>query len=273
MDEKIIKKGMNLVLNLDIRRKNFMPNQFPFPPGETRLSFTEKVIDAIKEVFSIVKVNFQFIADLSEDKIKNLVNYIVRKRLIPWVDYKLGDIGSSNDHSLFNLNKMGFKGITINQIIGYQDAVQNILEAARSYDMQVISLAYMSHRGANDYFNAQLLNGKKLYEKIIEDGIKWGVTGFVIGATIGKEVLIEILNKFPKNRLYYILIPGFGAQKGNYSILETFNSYENVIPLPSNGREIIYAWMNSKQSFPEACRAMAIEFKENVSRYLKIGTQ
>ncbi|MHA1298690.1 MAG: orotidine 5'-phosphate decarboxylase [Candidatus Helarchaeota archaeon] len=268
MNRTILKKGMNLVLNLDIRRKEFMPKTFPFPPGETRETFTKKIIDVTSDIFSIVKVNFQFISDLSEEEIKNLVEYIEKKGLIPWVDYKLGDIGTTNDHSLYNLNNMGFKGITIHQIIGYEEGIRNILNNAQKYKMDVISLAYMSHKGAENYFNVQLKNGKRLYEKIIEDGIKWGVTGFVIGATIEGEVLLRILKKFPENKKFLILIPGFGAQNGNYSILKLFKSYENIIPLPSNGREIIYAWVKSDLSFPEACRSTALKFKEKIQKYL-----
>ncbi|MHA1382594.1 MAG: orotidine 5'-phosphate decarboxylase / HUMPS family protein [Candidatus Helarchaeota archaeon] len=268
MNRTKLKKGMNLVLNLDIRRKDFMPDKFPFPTGETRETFAKKIIDVTNEIFSIVKVNFQFISDLSEEKIKNLVEYIECKGLIPWVDYKLGDIGTTNDHSLYNLNNMGFKGITIHQIIGFEDGVSNILNKAQKYKMDVISLAYMSHKGAKNYFNVHVGHGKRLYEKFIEDGIEWGVTGFVIGATIKIKVLSSILKKFPKDKEFFILIPGFGAQRGNYSILKLFKSYENIIPLPSNGREIIYAWVNPGLSFPEACRSTALKFKEKIQKYL-----
>ncbi|MHA1379879.1 MAG: orotidine 5'-phosphate decarboxylase / HUMPS family protein [Candidatus Helarchaeota archaeon] len=268
MNKTKLKNRINLVLNLDIRRKDFMSNEFPFPSGETRESFTQKVINATADIFSIVKVNFQFIADLSENKIKDLVSLINNKGLIPWVDYKLGDIGTSNDHSLYNLNKMGFRGLTIHQIIGFEEGVQNIIKNAKKYKMDVISLAFMSHKGANDYFNIQLFNRKKLFEKILEDGINWGVDGFVIGATITKSILMKIFEKFPNNRNFFILMPGFGAQKGNYPILKLFKTKQNLIPLPSNGREIIYAWKTAQSSFPDACRLAALKFKQKVKQYL-----
>ncbi|MFX0134640.1 MAG: orotidine 5'-phosphate decarboxylase / HUMPS family protein [Candidatus Hodarchaeota archaeon] len=267
MYKTIIKKGTNLVLNLDIRRKNFLPNKFPFPSGETRGSFLKRVIDVTAEYFAIIKVNYQFIADVSEERIKKLTELIKEKGCIPWVDYKLGDIGSSNDHALYNLNKMGFEGITIHQIIGYEEGVKNILENAKKYKMDVISLAFMSHKGADDYFNIKLYDGRKFYQKIIEDGIDWGVNVFVIGATVKTDILEDILGKFPKNKEYFILLPGYGAQKGNYSNLELFNSYSNIIPLPANGREVLYAWVNSKESFPEACSSAAKKFKERVQKH------
>ena len=266
----MMKKGTNLVLNLDIRRKEFLPNKFPFPSGETRESFIKKVISVTAEYFSIIKINYQFIADLSEHEIKSLVEFINEKGCIPWVDYKLGDIGSSNEHALFNLNNMGFEGITIHQIIGYEEGVKDILKNAKKYKMDVISLAFMSHKGADDYFNIQLYNGKKLYQKILDDGINWGVNGFVIGATVKEQLLKEILEKFPEDKKYFILLPGFGAQKGNYSILKMFNSYNNVIPLPANGREIIYAWINSKEPFPAACVSVAKMFKERVQQHYQL---
>ncbi len=270
MYKTIMKKGTNLVLNLDIRRGEFLPNEFPFPSGESRESFTKKVIDATSEYFSIIKINYQFIADFAEETIKKLVRYIKEKDCIPWVDYKLGDIGSSNKHALYNLNKMGFEGITIHQIIGYEEGVKNILDDAKKYKMTVISLAFMSHKGADDYFNIELFDGRKLYQKIIEDGISWGIDGFVIGATVKNKIMKDILEKFPKNKKYFILLPGFGAQRGNYPVLKLFNAYKNIIPLPANGREIIYAWLNSKESFPNACSSTAKRFKENVQKHYKL---
>jgi len=70
-----MKKGTNLVLNLDIRRKQFLPDKFPFPSGETRESFIKKVINITAEYFSIIKINYQFIADLSEQNIKSLLKF------------------------------------------------------------------------------------------------------------------------------------------------------------------------------------------------------
>ncbi|MFX1449322.1 MAG: orotidine 5'-phosphate decarboxylase [Promethearchaeota archaeon] len=262
-----------MVLNLDIRRKEFLPDKFPFPSGETRESFIKKVIDVTAEYFSIIKINYQFIADLSEQDIKSLVKFIKQRDCIPWIDYKLGDIGSTNEHALYNLNNMGFKGITIHQIIGYEEGVKDILKNAKKYNMDVISLAFMSHKGADDYFNIQLYDGRKLYQKIIDDGINWGVNGFVVGATVQEDLLKDILEKLKENKMYFILLPGFGAQKGNYSILKLFNNYNNVIPLPANGREIIYAWINSTESFPEACGSVAKMFKERVQKHYKLKSK
>ncbi|NVM04612.1 MAG: orotidine 5'-phosphate decarboxylase [Candidatus Helarchaeota archaeon] len=259
-----------MVLNLDIRRKDFLPNKFPFPPGENRGSFLKKVIEATAEYFAIIKVNYQFIADVSEDRIKSLIEVIKEKGCIPWVDYKLGDIGSSNKHALYNLNKMGFEGITIHQIIGYEEGVKNILEDAEKYKMTVISLAFMSHKGSDDYFNIELHDGRKLYQKIIDDGIIWGIDGFVIGATVKNKIMKDILEKFPKNKKYFILLPGFGAQRGNYPVLKLFNEYNNIIPLPANGREIIYAWLNYPEPFPKACSLTAKRFKDSVQKHYKL---
>lgn len=253
-----------LVLNLDIRRNNFDPSKWQYPPKYTRNQYIIELINKLGHYFQIIKINYQFINDLDLSTIQAFTFSIEKNGCEPWVDYKLGDIGSTNEHALFTINDMGFKGITIHQTIGYKEGVEDILKSARKYDMKIISLAYMSHKGASDYFNLKLESGKTLYEKIIEDGIKWGVDGFVIGATVETPILANILKKIPQDKQYMILMPGFGSQEGNYENLTLFKNYDNIIPLPANGREIIYNWTKKDKSFPSACLEKAEEFVKKV---------
>lgn len=265
--QKIKQKRTNLVLNLDVRNPKY-DSKYPLPPGLNREETIHQIIEITAPHVAIVKMNYQFLLDLPHDLIRDLVDFVERHDCIPWVDYKLGDIGSTNEQALHSLADLNFKGITVHQVIGYEQGLENILTLAKRYELDVVSLLYMSHPGAKDYFQSKLQTGKALYQKFLEDGIRWGLQGFVVGATIPQSILQDILNQLTKTgEKHCLLMPGFGAQKGDAKLLKLFNSYKNILPLPASGRKIIYSWTSGKQDFLESCKNEILEFKSLIEKY------
>jgi len=177
----IRRKQTNLVLNLDVRDPN-TEERFPLPPNMEKIEFIKRIIELTSSNFAMIKLNYQFLLGFSRSTIINIVNHVKKQDCIPWVDYKLGDIGSTNEQAMHALASMKFEGITVHQVIGYKQGLENILKLAETYKFDVISLLYMSHPGAKNYFQIELSDGKKLYQKFLEDAIEWGLKGFVVGA-------------------------------------------------------------------------------------------
>jgi len=103
----IRRKQTNLVLNLDVRDPN-TEERFPLPPNMEKIEFIKRIIELTSSNFAMIKLNYQFLLGFSRSTIIDIVNHVKKQDCIPWVDYKLGDIGSTNEQAMHALASMKF---------------------------------------------------------------------------------------------------------------------------------------------------------------------
>jgi orotidine-5'-phosphate decarboxylase len=108
--------------------------------------------------------------------------------------------------------------------------------------------------GANDFELQEMMDGKRLFERVLDTVSKWGSPDnlmFVTGAT-RPEQLSEIRKIVPE---HFLLVPGVGAQGGDLEAVLKHGANETGGLLINASRSIIYA--GSEADFAEKAAAEA----------------
>jgi orotidine-5'-phosphate decarboxylase len=230
----IVKKNRsNLVIGLDSDIKK-IPKIF-FKCKSPVLEFNKLIIDSTKDLIAGYKINTAFYeAELSKgfETLEKTVKYIP-DNLIKICDAKRGDIENTDEYyAVAFFDKMNFDAVTFQPYMGMDSA----LPFLKRKEKFVYVLALTSNPGSNDFQRIKI-DGKKLYEIIIEKSLNWNKNniGFVIGANH-----IDLLNKFTKsNPDVPLLIPGVGSQGNDLNIL--LKNLHNGLFLINSSRSIIYS--------------------------------
>ena len=100
----------------------------------------------------------------------------------------------------------------MNPFVGYSGALDIVFESAHKLGKGVITLAYMSHRSADDGYGLRLESRKTIFDEFLERAKKWGSDGIILGTTRPEKIRIarEVVGKKVK-----IICPGSGAQGGD----------------------------------------------------------
>src|ERR1051325_689833 len=125
-------------------------------------------------------------------------------------DIKLNDIPRTNEVAIDYLLKMGFDAVIVNPFVG-KGALQAAVDQAHKNSAGVIALIYMSHPGAKDGFNINIMNrNTRMYKLFLAHAYECQVDGIVIGAT-----QTNVLKEISDQKQVPIYSPGFGPQGGN----------------------------------------------------------
>ena len=128
------------------------------------------------------------------------------------VDAKRGDIGhTAQRYAQSIFGHLGADAVTLSPFMG-RDSVEPFLDYKKKW---VILLAATSNPGFFTFQGAELKNGQKLWEKVLEECSEWGTSDqlmFVIGATRGSQLLQRARSIIAD---YFFLLPGVGAQGGD----------------------------------------------------------
>ncbi|MEA1993180.1 MAG: orotidine-5'-phosphate decarboxylase, partial [Euryarchaeota archaeon] len=193
------------------------------------LDFCLEIVEETSEYAVAYKPNLQYIMPLGKREMRKLTKKIHENNALAILDLKLGDIGSSNNASMYWIKKLGFDAFTYTPFPG------NVTETgknAQHYGLGVFVLTLMSNPQAS-YFMKSQIDGKAAYEFIAEKVNEINGNA-VIGATCKRSDLLDIASVLDEDR--FVLVPGIGAQKGSMNILKIFkNTIVNV------GRGIVYA--------------------------------
>lgn len=192
------------------------------------------VIEKVAPFASAVKINRQFIRDLSEDKVKELVQAIHAAGMLAIDDSKFSDIGSSNEQGIKSSKREGFDAITYSPFAGN---IAEAIQQAHQLNLGIFTLVLMSNPEYETTKNAQI-KGKPFYQYIAEQVAQAKGEGVVVGASSNQNhiTLQEIANVKGILPDQLVLVPGVGAQGGDpKTILQSFkgNTIINV------GRAII----------------------------------
>lgn len=230
--------------------------------------FNRHIIDATADLAVAYKPNLAFYESMGAAGYMSLemtVNYIRRNHPDMFIvaDAKRGDIGNTSRlYARAFLKTLDCDAITLSPYMG-RDSIAPFLEVENKW---VVLLAVTSNEGASDFQLAELKNGKKLFEHVIEVSSEWGNvnnTMYVAGATRPEE-LINIRRLIPE---HFLLVPGVGQQGGNlYEVAE--NGMNDRCGLLVNAsRSVIFA--DGTNRFAEAAREEAASLQKQMEAALK----
>jgi orotidine-5'-phosphate decarboxylase len=205
------------------------------PKGTNKVAWCKQIIEQVAEYSAAVKINRNYIKDLSGEQVSELNAMIHDLGMVSIDDSKIADIESSNSEGLFQAKNQGFDYVTH---CPYPGNIVDATQAAHAYDIGLITVLIMSTPTFLPLRNATC-DGKPLYELFCDQIKASGCDGIVIGALSAKNQIDETLIRqiYSKVGKKLVLIPGVGAQGGEAGpILRTFGSHCMV----NVGRDIIY---------------------------------
>ncbi len=239
------KKHICVGLDTDLQKipKYFLDEKEPI------LAFNKTVIEATAKSAAAYKLNFAFYEKFGPkgfELISETLKFIPDD-VLTIADAKRGDIGNTSEmYAKAIFDELNFDSVTLHPYMGY-DSLQPFLKYK---DKVHFILALTSNKGAMDFENQLLADGKFLYQKVIEKVTEWNTDkncGIVFGAT-KIEDLKQNISSF--NDLI-VLLPGVGAQGGNLDeVTEAFEFAGNINYLINVSRALLYC--DDSIAFPKS---------------------
>ncbi|MEM2856476.1 MAG: orotidine 5'-phosphate decarboxylase [Candidatus Nitrosocaldaceae archaeon] len=179
------KKFASLIKEASVRKKSRIVLALDPDPNkiarDNMLEYLTSIIDAVNEDIIAVKLNMHVLLPLSNYEISKIVETAHRHDIAAIADIKLNDIPHTNQIVIYNLASMNFNAVIINPFIGFH-ALHETIDYANLEEMGIITLVFMSHKGAENTFGLKV-GEKHLYDIFLEWSVKLDVDGIVVGAT------------------------------------------------------------------------------------------
>ncbi len=219
--------------------------------------FNRRIIENTIDDTAGYKFNLAFYECLGAEGLKQLEKtlQIIPPDVLTIADAKRGDIGNTSKmYAKYIFDLFNFDSVTLHPYMGY-DSINPFLEYQEKLNFV---LALTSNKSADDFEKVQLNNGKKLFQLIIEKLNSWNKNkncGLVFGAT----QLVELEENFYLFNNLPVLVPGVGAQGGNFEdVLNVFLKRDKTRLLVNISRGIIYK--DSSENFAEAAGEELVKF-------------
>lgn len=264
--EKILRKNNDrkficVGLDTDI---NKIP-QFLLKEKNPILSFNKTIIEATKDFAAAYKINFAFYERNGVQGIEELEKTVemIPSDVLSIADAKRGDIGNTSAMYADSVYKyFNFDAITLNPYMG-KDSLDPFLEYE---DKLNFILVLTSNPGAADFEKSELVNGKFLYQIILESVNKWNRKkncGIVFGATKTDELKDNIRNFGDLT----VLLPGIGAQGGSLDeVVSVFNENQRKNYIVNLSRSIIYK--SNQKDFADAANEEIINLTNRIEKII-----
>jgi len=201
--------------------------------------FNKQIIDATHDLCVAYKPNIAFYEARGAagwESLAKTLDYIPQSHFTI-ADAKRGDIGNTSRlYARAFFETLSFDALTVAPYMG-ADSVAPFLEFE---DKWVILLALTSNSGSADFQMTPQEDGQPLYEKVMRRAMQWGAPDnlmFVVGAT-HPEKFSQIRRIAPE---HFLLVPGLGAQGGNWEAIQRYGANEDVGLLVNASRGVIYA--------------------------------
>lgn len=236
-----------------------MPHLFPTwckggDPIETVREFCLTAIDAIADVVPIIKPQAAYFETLGPQGMQVL--WDVHKHaqaagLLVLLDAKRGDIASTAQayaeaYLAQGEGRYEFDAMTVNPYLG-PDSLDPFVEVAKAADAGLFVLGVTSNAQGGYLQKAELTSGGPLYAKVAEmvrpmnetlmGETGYGGVGVVAGATHPAEAQ-ALRGMLPKS---IFLVPGIGAQGGDYETLRYFFNPDGHGAIVSSSRAVTYS--------------------------------
>lgn len=206
------------------------------PVGIEKKEWCRHFIDSVAPFAAAIKINRNFIKDLSRSETQGLVQQIHDWGMLAIDDSKLCDVGSSNYAGLYHATVEGFDGVTFSPFPGN---IHDTATQAKELNIGVIGIVLMSNP---EYERMKNLKAGAIpyYQQVCQEMCEADMDGLVIGAISPQNHLskeeIKSLKPFIKDQV--ILVPGMGEQGGDIGChMELFGDQVMV----NVGRAIMYA--------------------------------
>lgn len=230
--------------------------------------FNKRIIDATEDLAVAYKPNIAFYESMGAAGYMSLEMTITYLRkhypdIFIIADAKRGDIGnSSRMYASAYLKTLDCDAITLSPYMGY-DSIAPFLEVQGKW---AVILALTSNDGSKDFQQLRTEGERYLFEQVISTTSGWGTVNnimYVIGATRNAE-LKRIRKMIPE---HFLLVPGIGAQGGNFSDVATYGMNDRCGMLVNASRSIIYADVTNQ--FEKAAREQAQLLQKQMEISLK----
>ncbi|MHA7129699.1 orotidine-5'-phosphate decarboxylase [Algoriphagus namhaensis] len=228
-------------------------------------SFCREIIEETADFAVAYKPNIAFFEALGAQGWETLakVEELIPDEIFTIADAKRGDIGNTSKlYAKAFFETMNFDSITVAPYMG-ADSVSPFLEFQ---DKWVILLALTSNAGSADFQLIPDVNGKPLYQSVLEKSQTWGSPEnlmYVVGATRG-ELIGQVRKAAPE---HFFLVPGVGAQGGSLAEVAKYGMNSTCGLLVNSSRGIIYA--SQEEDFAQAARKEAKKLQDEMADLLE----
>ena len=218
-------------------------------------AFNKAIIDATHHLCVAYKPNTAFYEAYGLkgwEALRKTIAYLneTYPELFTIADAKRGDIGNTSTmYAKAFFEDLEFDSVTVAPYMG-KDSIEPFLAFKGKH---TIMLGLTSNAGAFD-FQTKTVDGKPLYEQVLETSKSWQNSEnlmYVVGATKA-EYFADIRKIIPNS---FLLVPGVGAQGGNFQDVCKYVMTDNIGLLVNSSRGIIYASPN--EDFAEAAARQA----------------
>lgn len=259
----IYQKRSFLCVGLDTD-PNRLPAGFSQTPADI-IRFNREIIDATLDTCVGYKINTAFYEALGttgwEIMEKTLTH--IPENYFKIADAKRGDIGNTAaQYAKTFFETYNFDAVTVAPYMG-RDSIQPFLDYT---DKTTILLGLTSNRGADDFEQLELKNGRRVYEEVLQRATQWGSPEnlmFVVGATRA-EALKSIRELVPD---HFFLVPGVGAQGGTVAEVADAGWAVNCGLLVNVSRGILYA--SQQADYATAAMTAAKRYHEQMQESFK----
>jgi len=249
-DEIVENKGSVLCVGID-------PPVEKFNTTIDKTNFCLSIIGKVGQSCCAIKVNENFVRDLSLEQHLEITDRAKKSNLIRIYDCKIGDIGNSTIAGIHLIRKMGYDAFTVNPILGN---LSQITREAHSLGLGVFALIHPSNPEASRYYRKKMNDGMELYIELLLDSVESNVDGVVVGLSPELDTSEIALIRKKLGDEVIILFPGVGAQGGDLEKVIRNGGKRIIINV---GRAIILSEDPSREAESYNDRIMGlIEFYE-----------
>lgn len=250
---------------------------------DTHIKYFMNILEEFKKrnVFpAVVKPNIAYWEgnEWQMKALQELVFAYQKEGIYVILDGKRGDIGKSSErycHAMYG----GFhaQAATVNPYMG-TDSVMPFLETRKSEPNGVYVLLRTSNKGAADFQDLKLEDGRKMYMAVAEKMLEWdnGNLGAVVGATNPTELALIARYFVRHNKEIPFLIPGVsipgtpGGQGGDAKeVMQALRDggFKRNIHVINSSSGLSYAWQagGNAENYASACADALEKLIEAVS--------
>lgn len=228
---------------------------------EPILAFNKTVIEATSQSAAAYKINFAFYEKFGAKGFEIISETLkfIPEDVLTIADAKRGDIGNTSEmYAKAIFDELKFDSVTLHPYMGF-DSLQPFLKYK---DKIHFILALTSNKGARDFENQLLADGKFLYQKVIDKVNEWNIDkncGIVFGAT----KIDDLKQNISSFQDLIVLLPGVGAQGGSLDeVSEAFKLAGNKNYLVNVSRALLYC--DNLNTFPKSLSDLMNSYNKTI---------
>ena len=244
--------------DMDLIPSHLMEKQDPV------FSFNKAIIDVTKDLCVAYKPNLAFYEKLGPEgliSLKKTLDYIPDDHFVI-ADAKRSDIfNSAKMYADTFYDYFNFDAVTVSPYMG-KDAISPFVRSGK----WAILLISTSNNSASEVQNTITETGDPLYLNLVKKSMSWydeKQIMFVVGATRTSE-MNTIRKKAPN---HFFLVPGIGAQGGDFDAVCDNGFNESCGVLINMSRSILYA--ESSVDFSNVAYQITLEMQQKMEQVLK----